>query len=209
MTDIRCEEFEREFASLSDNQADPTRRRALEQHRQNCPFCRAYSAETQSLRTAMSRIPRLETSPQFTFNLRREINRLEHPRTSREMGTAPLPHSLAVSAGFVMAVILGFFLFLRPGPQGPEQAPVNTNIQVLGENNVPQPPAPVVVQPAPERGEQKITPQVRNDKFADNEKASRDTLKHHLPEEPGKDSYPVPDGSDFWRMDQVSTGTGP
>jgi hypothetical protein len=209
MTEIRCEVFELEFASLNDNQAKPNRKLELEKHRQNCPHCRSFNQQTLTLRVALAHIPRLETSPQFVFNLRREINRLEHPRTNREMGFAPWPHSVAVSSGFVMAVILGF-LFLRPGAPTSEPALTN-NTPAMTTQTVPQkivPLSPVVKQES--IGTPSVSPRQHN-LLASAADSRHDTLIHRLPEAPGMDSIPIPLEDDMWRMNhQVSTApSGP
>jgi hypothetical protein len=209
MTDIRCEDFEREFASLSNDQTKPNHKLDLEKHRQNCPYCRSFNLQTQNLRTTLSHIPRLDTSPQFIFNLRREINRLENPRPNREMGFAPLRLSVAVSSGFVMAIILGF-IFLRPGAPTFEPALTN-NTPAMTTQTVPQktvPLSPVVKQ------ERVVMPSVsskQHNLWASASADSRhDTLIHRLPEAPGKDSIPIPREDDFWRIHQVSaTPAGP
>jgi hypothetical protein len=203
MTEIRCEDFEREFASLSDVQAKSDLKLELEKHRQNCSYCRNYNLQTQNLRTTLNHIPRLETSPQFIFNLRREINRLENPRTKRELGFVPWPHSVAVSSGFVIAIILGF-IFLRPG--APISEPTQTNnMPAMTTQTVPQkiaPLSPIVKQ------EHLETPSVssRQHNLLASSDSRHDTLIHRLPEAPGKDSIPIPLEDDFWRMNhQVST----
>jgi hypothetical protein len=205
MTQIRCEEFERDFAYQSDSQTDPARQQALENHRQNCSFCRSYSTITFNLRAALSCVPKLETTPQFIFNLRREINRLERPRTNREIGVAPLPHTLAVSTGFALAVVMGIFL-LRPGQPIQEIVPINSNPPVIATQTTATQAVPKTVT-KPERVEPQITVPTSRDLLASGT-LGRDTLKHRLPEAPGKDSIPIPVENDLWRMNQVSTTPG-
>jgi hypothetical protein len=203
MTDIRCEDFEREFAQLNDMQAEPARRQALASHKQNCPFCRNYSAEMQGLRTALRNLRKLETSPQFIFNLKREINRLELPTSRREMRSTPLPYTVALSTGFALAIFIGVLL-LRPVLPVSEStlslnpAPISSQVAVKDVSS-PASATQEILDP-------KIIPSPIHEQWtATNDLSNRDTLKHRLPEAPGKDSIPIPLRDDYWRMNQVST----
>ena len=202
MANLMCEDFEREYNRLADPQADPLHQKRLQEHRQNCPHCRAFGSEAQTLRTVLSNLPKLETSPQFIFNLRREINLLENPRTGFHREPRPLPHSLALSAGFALAVFLGVLL-LRPLTQVQEltTSPSGPRFQTaqIDPPQTKQTSPVVATRPEP----QLVVP--RNHDLYASGSVARDTSVHRLPEVPGKDSIPIP-VDDYWRMNrQVST----
>jgi len=197
MTNIRCEDYERGYADLAETATDSIRRQALADHAQSCPYCRNFGAQALRLRAAMSSLPRLDVSPQFIYNLRRAIHRLERAETGFGRDFAPKAYPLALSAGFAMALLLGF-LFLRPGyqPGGiggmqPTALTAATGAQVQGP----------AAQPIRER---QMTP-VSTQEALIAQDAGTDTARHRLPEAPGKEKIPIPVEDDLWRLNQVST----
>gem|GEM_PF-2475009 len=213
MMTINCEELEQGFSDLSRGQVDPQRRAALEEHRRTCPHCRQFSADTMELRLVLSELPKLETSPQFIFNLKREIHRMEGGQAARGWSFSLFPHPLALTSGFALAILLGYVLFqpatspvMDPAnmASAPDLIPESVEApSVAQEQVVPQvitPPAtPQVIRPMT------AAPQ---EQFLLTQDAVVDTARHRLPETPGTDSIPIPVQDDLWRMNQVSTTPG-
>jgi hypothetical protein len=193
---ISCENYERNWANLSAGNIASKQREALEEHRRSCPYCRNFSAEMLLIRHTLQAIPRLNASLQFAPSLMRQIRQLESAGDRRRWGWEPRLNPVALSAGFAVALLLGF-LFLRP-VNSPLNLTTSQSADALqGRAEVQS----VPIQPAPQR---QIMPSADSDLLAAG-KVELDTAKHRLPETPGHQQIPIPVEDDLWRLNQAST----
>ena len=193
---ISCENYERNWANLSAGNLASEQREALEEHRRSCPYCRNFSSVMLQIRDSLQTMPRLDASPQFAPNLMRQIRHLEGGGNRRRWGREPRLSPVALSAGFAVALLLGF-LFLRPADAPLDLATSQPNDALQGRADVQS----VPLQLAPQR--QKM-PGANSDLFAAG-KVELDTAKHRLPETPGHQQIPIPVEDDLWRLNQAST----
>ncbi len=193
---ISCENYERNWANLSVGNIASERREALEEHRRSCPYCRNFSAEMLQIRDTLQAMPRLHASPQFAPNLMRQIRQLESGGNRRGWSWEPRLSPVALSAGFAVALLLGF-LFLRPANAPLDLMTSQPADALQGRAEVQN----VPLQLAPQR---QIMPGANSDLLAAG-KVELDTAKHRLPETPGHQQIPIPVEDDLWRLNQAST----
>lgn len=201
MMSVSCEDFEREFADFSGGRVTEDRRKDLEEHRRNCDHCRRYAEESEEIREALQRIPKLEVPPYFATNLKREINRMELGLKRLEWSPSPAPRFLALSTGFAMALIVGF-IFLQPGkrqwdyPTLPQPLSGTGDIADAENTEVDTDMTGRSLMSNP------------SDIWFAAEGSVIDTARHRLPEPAGTDSIPIPMDDDYPRINQVSTTPG-
>ncbi len=198
MMNFNCEDYEKHFPDSTGDQKPAGTGEALEKHRESCPSCQVFNQETAQIRTLLLSLPKLEAAPNFSYNLRREINRMEGSKSRPEWGTAPLP--LALSGGFALAVLLGFLLF-RPMIQTESMLPMpmNASQNVVAQDQ----PGETAKEVASAPVEQAYVMPADNQLLT--EKAGMDTSIHQLPGEPGMEAIPVPVQTEPWPINQVST----
>jgi hypothetical protein len=197
MMNVRCEDFEREYQNLSNDNVSVERKRELEVHLQSCKYCMNYSKATGEMREALLHLPNIDVPPYFETNLKREINRLEHGLRKPELNSKPLPRFLAFGSGFAVALLISFLVF-----QGGQYQQVMPGLN--------QQPGSIAKSEQPSATSEQIEEQLHHDDIygtllLTESGALYDTSTHRLPEPAGTDSIPIPVDDDFWQINQVST----
>jgi len=139
---ISCYQFKVSISSYIDQEISYQKRKAFEEHRENCPACRNLYLAVIANRTSMHSFPKVNVSEQFLYNLQARILTERNARIQERLGHGfafrRIPFFAYGFAAALLAIVIVFSLLeFRSGSNIPVSPPQIVNEKLQQNRNMP------------------------------------------------------------------------